>query len=327
MTTSRRALTIAILSGLAAALGAAATAAVQAAPSGSIERISQAPPTTWQSGASPLVRSRVRSWMLPQSSRTTLVYTTICDQPQINVYAYPSGNLVGQIGSANAEGQLLALSPRGDLYAPSTNGVVYAFHRGQTSPFRTLDVPGGSPRDAVVRNDGTVFVSTNPGQVYVYRAKHNSPARQLQGVGGVGSGVALDRAGNLYVGATFANYSAEVAEFVHARGQPIDTDIQPSVIASVAVDLQGDIIVSEYSFGVDVYEVGNGTPLYQITSAFSISAALSRDGHTIFVAGDASGPAISVFAYPSGQYIGAITNGLGVSNMPCGVAVDPGEAM
>lgn len=180
-----------------------------------------------------------------EARRNALIYVSYAagSQTYVNVYDW-SGNLLGQIGGVNAAGALLSVSPNGDLYVPS-DGAVYVFHKGSTTPFRTLNVPNGGAVDAVERG-GAVYVSSYlPGAVYVYAAGQTNPGRTLQDPKAWGGlGLALDSVGNLYWVVENKDNSWYVDEFIKGQGAAVNTAIAPPGTAGgLAVDSLGRVAV------------------------------------------------------------------------------------
>ena len=111
----------------------------------------------------------------------------------------------------------IGVDQQGDLYVANSgaeNVLVYA--NGSTSPTNTLNDPDRFPADVAISSNGTVYVANGfgpmgaSGNVVVYSAGATSPTQTLNNRDFLHvSGVALDKAGDLFVRASTSTMSGK----------------------------------------------------------------------------------------------------------------------
>jgi serine/threonine-protein kinase len=217
-----------------------------------------------------------------------------------------------------------AVDSHGMLYvANNGNSTVTEYPLGQTSPSVTLS--GNSllfPNGIAVDKKGTVYVTSGAtvGQCYVlvYPKGSSSPSAQIDGFD-LPVGVAIDKAGNLYVGDALQNVVWEVP-----RGSTTPNSLKLSGLSDptgVAIDPANNLWVSnDQNNTVLGFHLGDTSPFSTITAGLTgpYTLAFERSGK-LFVGSSLHSPG-NVAAYKKS----ATTpfESISIPN-PAGVAVYP----
>jgi len=266
-------------------------------------------------------------WISP-SLPQHIVY--VSDEGGQTVYIFPQLGQnqppVGTITSGLAAPNGLFVDAHGNLYVCNFGGgTVTVYHRGQTTPYRTL-MGAGSAIDVVVGLDGSVYVSdwdsgTN-GRIVEYAPHHASPSQTIN-VNGAPEGLALDKNNNLFVAYNDITFNdGEVLEFAPGSTSGTNLGIHIGYAGGATVDSNQNLLVVDQDIpGVDVFPPGQTKPSQQITGfSLAFDIALTASGDRLWITQPFT--AVNEVRYPSGKLFNSITNTItsafGVATSPHG---------
>jgi len=223
----------------------------------------------------------------------------------------------------------IAVDQSGTLYvANNGNSTVTEYPLGQTTPSVTLTNSLVYPNGIAVDSAGTVYVTSGSsvGDTYVleFPKGATSPSVQVDGFG-LAIGLAIDKAGNLYVGDAHTN---EVFEVAKGTTKPVDLALtELADPTGVAISPKDDLYVSNESpsaFAVHGYKLGQTTPFVTITDGTDGPYAIgfSASG-TLFVGNGYKQPG-NVTAYKKNATAPYETIAGEIEN-PVGIGVYPGN--
>jgi hypothetical protein len=118
--------------------------------------------------------------------------------------------------------------------------------------------------------------------------------------------MAVDKAGNVFVGYGGANFTSGIGEFVHGKGtmQQIDQSVDPSALAiDPAGNLVADVLNNSNTSTMEIYPPGKTSPSASIANLpWMFQFSFTADGKQ-FYAGDMSGKKFQLYDYPSGKLV------------------------
>jgi hypothetical protein len=287
-----------------------------------------------------------KSWISRSAKTTPLLYVSDGENNLILIYPAKGHNPepIGQLtGFDIAAG--LAVDQAENLYvADVVAETVQVFHRGSTSPFEVLNVPG-YPYGEAVDNSGNVYVAVAQtgsvqGFVAIYPAGATSPSSTLsdpsRGFSPVN--VALDSQNDVFVSYDEAINTAPggIDEFKAGTTTPINLGIKaPKGIGWLTIDQNGNLVVPNN--GVRVYPPESKQPSLVFSSGKKYSptqVAFDRSDDLIYVGENGTNPrvlnSVRVYSYPGAKLVNTISNGLAEGNpmdAVIGTAVDPGSPL
>lgn len=254
----------------------------------------------------------------------------VADEGAQTVYIFPQLGQnqapVGAITSGLVGPNGLFVDAHGNLYVCNFGGgTVTVYHRGQTTPFRTL-TGAGSAIDVVVGLDGSVYVSDwdsgSNGRLVEYAPHHSSPS-QIINVNGGPEGLALDKNNNLFLAYNDITFNdGEVLEFAPGSSTGTNLGIHIGNAGGATIDSnQNLLVVDQFIPGVDVFPPGQTKPSKQITGfALAFDLALTASGERLWITQPFT--ALNEVRYPSGSHFNSITNTItsafGVATSPHG---------
>jgi hypothetical protein len=195
-----------------------------------------------------------------------------------------------------------AISPNDDLYVLSRS-FINLFAKGRQDRSKQIKF---SSLGIAIDSSGNAYIPTASGVIDVLAPGATKPTKTIgEGLKGV-IRLAIDTAGNLYVGQATSSHCGSIAEYDTATGQ-LENTITSGVCDPVgfAFDSRDDLYVSNYANGfthdqsVTMYSLGSNTPTETITDGVSGPVALAIDpSNDLYVAN--LGLPGSVTVYPLG---------------------------
>jgi hypothetical protein len=287
-----------------------------------------------------------KSWISRTARTTPLLYVSDGEDDLVLIYPATGRNPqpIGQLtGFDIAAG--LAVDQAENLYVADVVAEnIQVFHRGSTSPFEVLNVPG-YPYGEAVDASGNVYVAvaqtgSAQGFVAMYPPGATEPASTLgdpsRGFSPVS--VALDSQADVFVTYDEAINTPPggIDEFKAGTTTPINLGIKASKgIGWLTIDQHGNLVVPNN--GVRVYPRGSKHPSLVFSSGKKCSptqVAFNRSGDLIYVGENGSNSrvlnSVKVYTYPGAKLVNTISNGLSEGNPMDGVigtAVDPGSPL
>jgi hypothetical protein len=188
---------------------------------------------------------------------------------------------------------------------------VYEYAPGTNQPDKKFET-AYTPFDISLRGKTLyVFQAMDSGgyaSIAIYENGSTKPTRQLSdGTILYPQAMAVDKAGNVFVGYGGAKFTSGIGEFVHGKGamQSIDQSVDP---LALAIDPNGNLVADVLAGGADtstmeIYPPGTTTPsasIQNLPSMFQFS--FTADGKQ-FYAGDMSGKKFQLYDYPSGKLV------------------------
>lgn len=285
----------------------------------------------WLRVGPPPAHAAGHGWMSPDAKAGKVVYVADQASGAIKIYKQKGTNQspIGQITSGLSGVDGLATDLQKNLYACNFgNGTVTVYAPGGTTPSKTL-TGAGSPIDAVVAKDGTVYVSnfnsgTN-GAVYGYQNGSTTPTETVVtfGAGSFPEGLAIDSKGNLYI--AFNTNDGEVLKWTPGDPSTVNLGIHVGYVGGLTTDKNDNLLLVDQNVpGVDVFPPGAVNPSQQITGFhLAFDLALNKKNTELFVTTPfGSPPSVSRVSYPAGTIDDTITSGLssafGVATSPAG---------
>jgi hypothetical protein len=118
--------------------------------------------------------------------------------------------------------------------------------------------------------------------------------------------MAVDKAGNVFVGYGGVNFTSGIGEFVHGKGtmQQIDQSVDPVALAiDPAGNLVADVLTGANQSTMEIYSPGKTSPSASIANLPSMfQFSFTADGKQ-FYAADMSGKKFQLYDYPSGKLV------------------------
>jgi hypothetical protein len=260
----------------------------------------------------------------PTSRGVVNVYRGGTKQPKQPLYSfalYP--------GVANS----LQVDKHGNLYLADTYSTwVFEYAPGTNTPLNSF--PTSEPPDEIAVRGKTLYVFQSApdggdASVQIYENGQTKPSRSLSdGAIEDPSGLAVDGAGNVFVGYLGPNFTEGVGEFVKGKMPMVPLNLAGVVLPlALAVDPDGNLLVDSVGDGNDstiyIYPPGQTTASGSIPNLpWLYQFSLTRDG-SAFYAGPTSGSAFEMYAYPSGTPIYSFTDSDAYVGF-AGIAASPG---
>ena len=225
----------------------------------------------------------------------------------------------------------IALDSSGNAYICNNAGqsvpgksvywTVTVYKHGASKPFRTYTEGVFSPVDVAVASDGTVYIANYSSAVTVYPPGSVQYSMTLEGpYGWAPIGVALDRAGNVFVSYVPRSGSGG-AIYKYKPGAQVGRNLNISFTASphgLAVDSRGNLIVAvsnapSSGSEIEIFGRGKRHPKQVLTGPFQpFMVALTPNEHRLYVADYGTGNndgGVFVFSYPDGTELFKDTDG------------------
>jgi hypothetical protein len=118
--------------------------------------------------------------------------------------------------------------------------------------------------------------------------------------------MAVDKAGNVFVGYGGTNFTSGIGEFVHGKGtmQQLDQSVDPLALAiDPAGNLVADVLSGSNTSTMEIYPPGKTSPGASIANLpWMYQFSFTADGKQ-FYAGDMSGKKFQLYDYPSGKLV------------------------
>jgi hypothetical protein len=241
-------------------------------------------------------------YVAPTSRGTVYVYPGGDKRPKASLYSfslYP--------GLENS----LQIDTQQNLYfANSYTTWVYEYAPGANQPEKKFET-SYTPFDISLRGKTLyVFQAMDSGgyaSVAIYENGSTKPTRQLSDGSIIyPQAMAVDKAGNVFVGYSGANFTSGIGEFVHGKGamRQIDQSVDPmALVVDPAGNLVADVLSSGDTSTMEIYPPGKTTPgasIANLPSMFEFS--FTADGKQ-FYAADMSGKKFQLYDYPSGKLV------------------------
>jgi len=272
----------------------------------------------------------------PDTGTTPILYVAQYGSNAIQIYDQAGTNQspIGTLTSSLSGPWGLFVTGTEDLYVANLAGAdVVIFHKGATSPYKTLSDPGELPVIAVVDSTGTVYVANNkttrggPGSVSVYAGGSTTPTSRLTVPNNIEVlWCALNNHHNLFVGYYKTNHTNGLVKFVGGAGTAKSADVTIQFPGQMEFDSAQDLVFAdENASTVNVYELPTKTPVAQYATPSGgtiVGLALTKRSANFYVSDYGTG-AVYEFSYPAGVLVDTISTGLGTSSPPTGVATDP----
>ncbi len=275
----------------------------------------------------PVLSALHRDFLDPVSKHADLLYVSNYASSEIEIFDH-NFRLVGKITEGIRNPQQLAVDRFGTLYVCNIgNSTVTEYARGSTSPTKTLSSGLPGPTGIAVTPNRTIYVSNNSGSamsIVKFLPGRDTPVTVTQAIQ-FPLGLALDKGGNLFVGAE----TAGVYEIPSGSTMAVRLKIKvPQFVIGVAIGISGELDVSGQATNNRSTEVDKfkppymGAPFERIeTGRNALPYYLTAPGDLLFV--PLSGlNQVNVYRGQSAKPIATITKGL---NAPEGVALSAGS--
>jgi len=283
----------------------------------------------------------VKGWMSPNITGD-LVYAAQYYSNDVQIYEQAGSNQspVGALTSGVVNPQGLWVTPNGDVWVANTGASnVLVFKKGQLNPYKTLNDPGQYPVDVVVGTDGIAYVNNiidtagGPGSVSVYAAGSVNPTSTLTVPNN--SRVffnGMSHNDHLYVDYADTNLNGQMVKFKNGTGHAHPTGItfanngNGAFPGGVEFDQTNDLIANDQiALFTGIWELPTATPNFTFNTSDGdpLGLALRHDEQHIYIT-DALNGVIYEYTYQGASLVNTISNGLGSSSPPFGVAADPG---
>jgi hypothetical protein len=198
---------------------------------------------------------RDASWISPAVGVQDLLYVSDVGTGKVNIYSYPSGNLVGRLAGFQRP-QAMCVNKYGEVFVPDLQAFkVYAYRHGAKKPTAVLSDPGQDPDDcAVDPTTGALAVAnlstpySGPGDLVVYahgkRTEFRDPHIRYYLFCG------YDNQGNLYVDG-MSSGSFKFAELPKGSTNFVDITLSKHIRFGGAVQWDGrNVAVGDYESNV-----------------------------------------------------------------------------
>jgi hypothetical protein len=283
-------------------------------------------PSTLSAAASRGQSRQTASWMARPDGLTHLVY--ISDFLANNVTVFDiNGTLKGQIGGLSNPGGLFVDHKRNLWVANNGANNVLEFARGATTPFNTLNDPGG-PIDVTMCPNGTVYVAgSNSTAIEVYPRGSTNPTRSLTYPDAEQTdALTCDAKGNVFA-TTVISFHGGVVEFPHGKQHgatqlPISLGgpggIKPDNAGNLLVDDQTAQTITEYTEAGS--PTGNSIPTAYDCINFGVTRNSEVVGCPVYIAYHTSYG--QSYTFPGGTMRQTYSSSF---MLPYGFAFDPGQ--
>lgn len=254
--------------------------------------------------------SVVRGWMSPGAKKKHLMYVSLPQSDEVDVFALPKYALVGQITDGLEAPEGMATDKKGNLYVTNLTGpTVTVYPRGASTPSLTLTLKY-SPADVTITKKDYVLVGDIGGGVDVCPPGKTSASSRLTNPDlGQVDGVGVDGHDNVYAAGYTPQSKPVVFEFAHLK-EP-GTNLNLSGLenpAGVLVDSSGNLAVSDNTLpGVNIYPPGATSPSATIAANESPDrSAFNRAENLIYVP-EGSNDGVNIYDYPTGTFVQTVT--------------------
>lgn len=272
---------------------------------------------------------RHSSWMQPHSASSGLLYVSDPGTGDVDVYAYPGGNLVGVLtGFAEPQGECAGAG--GSVWIADTrkSRLVEYPHAG-TAPIATLEDPGEYPSGCAVDSHGNLAATNllaakgDAGSVSWYAGAKGKPTIITSADFAELYFAGFDRNGNLFVDGWPPNFAqAAVGEIRHGTSALVAIRVTGGTIAYPGgVQVRENTVdvgdqVNDAIFHLDENGTVTGiTPLDD--AADCVQGVIVRK---TFVCPDSVNGDVEFFRFPAGGAPKRVTHGL---SEPTGAALSP----
>jgi hypothetical protein len=185
------------------ALSISAAAAFLAGCGGSQPPIG-APGAMPQSRAIATRAQRGGSWMLPESSKQSLLYVADYRANAVYAYSYPKGKSAGAITGISGPDSV-CVDKSGNIWVTNQGGTILEYAHGGTSPIKSLSDPsqyqGACSVDPLTGNLAVVdsYSPSGSGEVLIFKNASGMPTRYVTPLITHYAGAGYDTKGNLFV--------------------------------------------------------------------------------------------------------------------------------
>jgi hypothetical protein len=271
------------------------------------------------------------SWMNPTARGDRLLYVT--GSGVVNVYTYPEGNVVGQLGGFRSAAGMCS-GTNGDVWITDFRGAkIVEYAHGGIHPVRILSEPGTAPEGCSV--DPTTGNLAVTGQIQsgpsgssafaIYTKAKGPPRLYSVSFGTLFCG--YDNKGNLFVDGVGGQQPQFVLAELRKGHSSVETIALNQFISSEPGAVQWDakhLLVGDadakvvYAFTI---HAGYGTKVGEVSVDFGegrIGQFWVQGSRLIVPTYIGSGPSVQVYIYPSG--VGPVRTITGLDS-PYGVAV------
>jgi hypothetical protein len=238
-------------------------------------------------------RVTTRSWLNHVPPSNPLLYISDYSTDVVNIYTQAgSGQTpIGQITGLN-EPQGLWVDINQNLWVANTAAfTLQAYHRGATTPFRTLTDPNGYPAGVCGNNNRALVYGTDittleygAGQtINVYARGATSPTSVLTDSNASSLyECAVDSKGNLFVSLSSINYpyGGEIDEFLKGSTTPIALITNLIYPIGITLDKYDALSVADAFYGSSPYYYSE---LYIYDKPYTYGPALSTAGTGLIV--------------------------------------------
>jgi hypothetical protein len=206
----------------------------------------------------------------------------------------------------------LQVDDRQNLYfADSYSTWVYEYAPGTNTPKKSFPTSYRPSNISVRGNTLYVFQSMDSGgyaSIAVYEGGRTHPTRVLSDASiTYPQGMAVDKAGNVFVGYGGANFTSGIGEFVRGKGtmKQLNQSVDP---LSLAIDPAGnllvDVIATESESAIDVFPPGSTSPSSSIKHLpWMYQFSLTADGKSFYAGDMGHVKKYQMYSYPSGKLI------------------------
>lgn len=215
------------------------------------------------------------SWLKSDAKRNSLLYVTNANDGTVNIYSYPNGALVGELGGFEEPYGLCAEKAGNIWIVDDEASSITEFAHGGTDPIRVLSDPGEYPAgcsiDPTTGNLAvTNYETTGAGQggISIYRKAKGKPKNYTDSSISRGWFCSYDDNGNLFVdGNQSGSKYFQLAELLKGHASFTNIHVDQSITVPGGVQWDG-----AYVAVADENGPGNGV-IYQ----FSISGSTATE--------------------------------------------------
>jgi hypothetical protein len=268
-------------------------------------------------------------WLSPQGKACkSKLFVSSYRLGYVSIYCTSGRNQapVGQITAGIETPEGAATDKLGNFYVTNTNAnTVTEYAPNTTTPVFTYSSGLTFPAGVTVDRKLNVYVSSlSPASVEVFPHRTNSPSLTIPSAQlPYPIDVALDKAGNVYVTTYTASFgNGVIIKYPPGSTQGTDLGIDTAGPGGIVVDLAGNIVTGDQRLpGVLVFPPGATSPSLTFgTNEVDPDPVRMNAAETRAYVGDGVGNAVNVYAYPSGNLVNTIYDGI---DGPFGLALDP----